>query len=623
MCGICGYISKRGISFDALKRMNDTMIHRGPDDSGVVQQEMPDGYLLGMAHRRLSIMDLSSLGHQPMYSADKKICIVFNGEIYNFKELRVFLQKEGYKFVSECDTEVVIAAYCRWGTDFLSHFNGMFALALWDSRKNILLLARDRMGKKPLYYYIQDSETFVWASELKPIMEYPYFKKIIRKEIISSYLCRNYIKAPDTIFEDTYKLEPGQYIIWNKGTISKYQYWSVTERYKDLSKQICGSYGSMRKELQDLIFDSVDRRMIADVPVGVFLSGGIDSALVASVARRLKKEPIKTFTIGFETEKENEAQHALQLAQYLGTEHKELYLKENDLLDMLDELPRYYDEPFADSSQIPTMLVSKLASADVSVVLSGDGGDELFCGYGAYDNLKKAQNFDLLGGGMSLLKISSQSAIWDKIPYGMKAVIENRDKNCKTQLFVSQAEKYAKAMLKGNSRSAIFLEDITIKNWQIRRMLLDMRSYLPDEILTKVDRATMKYSVEARCPLLDYRIVEYSFQIPHKYKYYRKDKKHILKEILFDMAPKEILERPKKGFGVPLNRWFRTTLKSKLDIYSDAKILEKQGIFEYSVIRDYIDLINRKNNETINYILWAFLVFQMWYQTYIEDLWIV
>ena len=624
MCGICGYISKQKISLETLKEMNDSMLHRGPDDSGEIQMEASDGYTIGMGHRRLSIMDLSPLGHQPMANMDRQIYVVYNGEIYNFKELKMELQAKGYAFFSSCDTEVVVAAYQEWGTDFLGHFNGMFAIALWDAREETLILARDRMGKKPLYYFLDGTGTLVWASELKPIMKYPYFKKAIRADLISSYLCRKYIKAPDTIFEDTYKLEPGQCAIWHWGGVKKFYYWNAIDRYQQLKNSYNEDFQTSKSELKELLFDSVQRRLIADVPVGVFLSGGIDSSLIASVAKEITDERIKTFTIGFNEKEENEAEHAKQLASYLGTKHTELYLSNNDLLDMLEDLPTYYDEPFADPSQIPTMLVSKLARQDVAVVLSGDGGDELFCGYNAYENLRIAKKMDKIGGLLYPFKNSNvfgKSSLWNKVPYGVDAVIENRNRNGKVQLFVNMAEQQSKAMVKGKSISAIYDEKVEIENWQIRRMLLDMQSYLPDEVLAKVDRASMKYSLEARCPLLDYRIVEFSFQIPHEYKYYKKNKKRILKSILYDFAPQELLDRPKKGFSVPLSVWFRTCLKDRLYMYADKDIIEKQGIFNYMEVKRNIDSIQVKNNEVICALVWAFLIFQMWYQTYIEDLW--
>lgn len=421
MCGICGYISRKRIGIQTLEKMNDSMLHRGPDDSGAVQLEASDGYTVGMGHRRLAIMDLSSMGHQPMFSLDNNVCIVYNGEIYNFCELKIELQLRGYNFISQCDTEVVIAAYQEWGIDCFERFNGMFAIAIWDQKKEKLILARDRMGKKPLYYFINDRGDFVWASELKPIMAFPDFKRNIRTELIASYLCRNYIKAPDTIFENTYKLEPGQYIVWYKGEISKFYYWCVVEKYQMLKNSRKMDFNVAKDELRRLLLDSVNKRMLADVPVGVFLSGGIDSTLVASIAQVERKERVRTFTIGFNEKEQNEAAYAKQIARYLGTDHTEFYLEQNDLLSLIDQIPIYYDEPFADSSQIPSMLVAELAKEKVSVVLSGDGGDELFCGYGSYDNLVIAQRADWGGVFYIFYRIVNYCMI---ILYGRKCLME-------------------------------------------------------------------------------------------------------------------------------------------------------------------------------------------------------
>jgi asparagine synthase (glutamine-hydrolysing) len=620
MCGICGYLSKKEYNEQMLVDMNDTMIHRGPNDSGVYQTKMKSGQYLGMAHRRLSILDLSELGHQPMFSDDKSVCIVYNGEIYNFRELRNDLENKGYIFKSNCDTEVIISLYMEYGISFLRYLNGMFALAIYDAKEDMIILARDRIGKKPLYYY-DGNGNFIFGSELKPILKHPDFHKEVRTDIISRYLCYKYISAPDTIFLNTHKVMPGEYIIWKNGNVTKKLYWDILERYKTCSKSMITDYGEAKERLTLLLQDSVEKRLIADVSTGTFLSGGIDSSLITALAQRTTDKPVKTYTIGFETKKENEAVYAKEVAEYLGTDHTELYLTEKELFEAIEDLPKYYDEPFADSSQIPSMLVAKLAKQGATVILSGDGGDELFCGYTMYDWTYFAQRLDGIAGAAN--SILQPIYLTEKLPEKMRALLENRNKATKVQLFTDIRQNHTIDMIKGDSLTAKYRREqrIDVKDWQIKRQLLDMMTDLPGDMLTKVDRASMKYSLEVRCPILDYRIMELSFMIPQKFKYKNFDKKHILKDITFDMVPKRLLDRPKQGFGVPLADWMRTKLHDRLIRYADKGILEKQGIFNADKIHGFIYCLEKSDKSLYNSVLWSFYVFQMWYQEYVEDLW--
>ncbi|MDE5865074.1 MAG: asparagine synthase (glutamine-hydrolyzing), partial [Lachnospiraceae bacterium] len=391
MCGICGFISRSTITTDQLRQMNDTMYHRGPDDHGEEIYTASDGYTVGLAQRRLSILDLSELGHQPMHSKDKRVSVVYNGEIYNFNEIKEELQD--YSFCSSCDTEVIIAAYLKWGISCVDKFNGMFAIALFDRDSQNLYLIRDRIGKKPLYYWLNDGN-LIFASELKPIMVCPGVERKIRTEIISRYLYHQYINAPDTIFEDIYKLEPGMILQFNMGKISTWKYWDVKKVYHEQRRAEVSDYAQAKKELKELLNRSVKMRMIADVPLGTFLSGGYDSSMITAIAQSQSEQPVKTYSIGFNEEKYNEAKFAKEVARHLGTNHTEMYIEEKEMFDLVGSIAKYYDEPFADSSQIPTMLVSSLAKQDVTVVLSGDGGDEFFCGYNAYDKVGQAQKLD-------------------------------------------------------------------------------------------------------------------------------------------------------------------------------------------------------------------------------------
>ena len=630
MCGICGFISKREITQAQLHQMNDTMYHRGPDDSGAEILPWKGGFRLGLGHRRLSIQDLSPLGHQPMYAADGSVAVVFNGEIYNFLELRKELTD--YPFRSSCDTEVIIAAYLKWGISCVERFRGMFAIALADKRSGKVYLVRDRIGKKPLYYW-QQQEHLVFASELKVIMACPGFEKKIRKDVISRFLYQQCICEPDTIFEDVYKLEPGAILTWDAGEVSLAKYWNIRDVYHQMHADPVKDYGQAKEELKSLLQKATAERMIADVPLGTFLSGGYDSSLITAMAQEhsLKNngEPVKSFSIGFHEKRYNEAEFAKQVADYLGTQHTEYYIGEEEMFELVDSIPQYYDEPFADSSQIPSMLVAGVAKKDVTVVLSGDGGDEFYCGYNVYKNVAQAQMLDLPGAlvhGICSLPGIKQAKLLEKLPFKVRVIAGNRDKDTKTQFGSDSYTTRALRMVAGAEESLPCHYPIELQygvdNWQIRRMLLDMDTYLPADILCKVDRATMKYSLEARCPILDKDVMEYSFRIPHEFKYFKGDKKHILKDIAYDYIPRELLDRPKVGFGVPLDKWLRGPLRERLTAYSDREFLAKQGIFDADytsqMIREYLITGDGGPATGANYskLAWSFFVFQQWYQHY-------
>jgi len=642
MCGICGYISKNEYADKLINEMNNTMYHRGPDDAGVYIGRLSNGMQVALGHRRLSILDLSEAGHQPMFSQDKRYAIVFNGEIYNFAELRKELREKGYVFKSGSDTEVLLYLYAEEGVKCFGRLNGMFAIAIMDFQREKLVLVRDRVGKKPLYYMNDKDGSLVFGSELKVIMKWPNFHKNIRTELISSYIINNSVESPDTIFEGVNKLEPGQYLEWNlKETglssvgkaisVEKEYYWDVIDAYKNAEKYDDKDYATIKKELSSLVVDAVQKRLVADVPVGCFLSGGIDSSIVAAYAKKVSEKQVDTFTIGFDNKEKNEAVYASEVAKYLGTNHTELYVSTDDLFEQIRDMVTFYDEPFSDSSQIPSMLVAKLARKNKVVTLTGDGGDELFCGYEKYDWLHIAQKYDWFGNVLNDLfsfPLIDKMNIPNKLPDKMRGFIKNRDKNTKLQLFKEVREKHTPDMVLGESRSSKYVyekrlhEELTGDiDWQQLCMLMDIRYYLGDVVLQKVDRASMRYSLEERCPLLDHRIIEYSFGIPHKYKYHNGEKKYILKDLLYDEVPKSLIDRPKMGFGVPLASWMRNELAASLKMYSDEAILKKQGIFNYSKIREFIDKLETSDVSLYNTVLWGFYVFQMWYQEYIEDLW--
>lgn len=628
MCGICGFVTQRDININSLKAMNDTMYHRGPDDHGEEIYDMSEGYKVGLAQRRLSILDLSPSGHQPMHSNNKRVSIVFNGEIYNFQELREQLMD--YTFHSACDTEVILASYLKWGIDCIEKLNGMFALCIYDRETQEIFLARDRIGKKPLYYWYENKE-LVFASELKAIMACPDFEKNIRTDIIARYLGVQYIPEPDTVFHNVYKLAPGAILRFNNGDINVRKYWDVKDVYKKFAANQIKNYADAKEELKNTLKQAVSERMVADVPVGTFLSGGYDSSLISALAVECSSTPVKTYCIGFEDKSYNEAIYAKAIAEHLGTSHTELYMSEKDMLEMVDSIPEYYDEPFADSSQIPSMLVSKLAKQHVTVVLSGDGGDEFFCGYNVYDKVYQSEKLDLLGGvvyNVCNLPGINKLGLMNKMPSKVRIIAGNRNPETKTQLasqhYMKKIDPLAADRENQISSMFEFESQYDVKNWQTRRMLLDMDTYLPGDILCKVDRASMKYSLETRCPILDTRVMELSYRIPHEFKYCKGDKKHILKDIAYDYIPKDLLERPKKGFSVPIEKWLHGAMADQLIDFSNEEFLKKQGIFDAQYTNEFISNYLKSEDggrmSVANYsrFAWAFLVFQMWYQKWMK-----
>ncbi len=624
MCGICGFYSKKNITPDQLILMNDTMVHRGPDDAGTEIFPSRDGYSVGLAQRRLSILDLSSLGHQPMHSSDGRVSIVFNGEIYNFGTLKEELSD--YPFVSACDTEVILAAYLKWGISCIERLNGMFAIAIFDREDHKLYLVRDRIGKKPLYYWIQDGN-LVFASELKPIMKCPGFVPVIRRDVIPRFLYHQYLCGPDSFFENVYKVSPGQIVCFSDGKLDKWQYWDLKKINKEKKNTSATEYGQAKEELKGLLQEAVRERLVADVPVGAFLSGGYDSSLITAIAQEISKEPVKTFSIGFHEEKYNEAGYAKEVARYLGCDHTEMYIDETDMFALIESIPKYYDEPFADSSQIPSMLVSRLAKKDVTVVLSGDGGDELFCGYNVYEKVRQAQMLD--GVGAVAGAVGDLFHITEKYPFKVRVIAGNRDKETKTQLVNGNYVNVARKMVMrdetehflpcGYDFESVYGE----KNWQVRRMLLDMDTYLPEDILCKVDRASMMYSLETRCPVLDKNVIEYAMGLPHEFKYHNGNKKRILKDITCEYIPCELLERPKKGFSVPLDKWLRGTLKEQVLSVSGKEFLRKQQIFNPDYTNKFIGRYMEKGDagagtgENYSGVIWAYFMFQKWYEEWI------
>jgi asparagine synthase (glutamine-hydrolysing) len=561
-------------------------------------------------------------------SDDKSVVIVFNGEIYNFLELKKELN--GYNFKSNCDTEVILAAYLKWGIKAIDKLNGMFAIAIYDRAKNELYLCRDRIGKKPLYYW-RTNTNIVFGSELKPIMkafEYMNITKAINKKILARYIYQKYITAPDTVFEDVYQVEPGTIVnikIDEDLIVNREKYWDINSIYHQKKGTGPKNFEEAKSELKGILEKAVRNRMIADVPLGTFLSGGYDSSLITAVAQSISGTPVKTFCVGFNEEKYNEAEYAKEVSKYLGTNHTEFYIGEDDMLRLVDSIPKYYDEPFADNSQIATMLVSELARKDVTVALSGDGGDEFFCGYNIYKKVEQAQKLDLLGEIAH--RAGKLGNIEAKYPFKLRVISQNRNREAKTQFIAGNYIKVAQNMIKTEGAKPCFYDWESLyneENWQERRMLLDMDTYLPSDILCKVDRASMKYSLETRCPILDRDVMEFAFSIPHEFKYQNGVKKYILKELAYEYIPKELLDRPKKGFSVPVDKWLRGPLKNQVLDYTTKEFLTQQGIFEAEYTSDFVrNYLNKGDagsgsGENYSRTVWALFAFQQWYSHYMK-----
>jgi asparagine synthase (glutamine-hydrolysing) len=632
MCGIAGFcdFSKKSTKKNLIN-MTDVLYHRGPDDSGYKFFE--ESYAsMGLGHRRLSILDLSTHGHQPMNF--EHLDIIYNGEVYNFKEIRKELIELGYSFHSDSDTEVILKSYHKWGITAVDKFNGMFAISIYDKSVNKLVFIRDRSGIKPFYYYKKD-DLILFSSELKSFHQHPYFMKEINKDSLSLYLQFGYIPEPHSIFKNTYKLKAGHYIeidLKNRSFKEK-KYWDVIDFYNKPKLDI--SENEAMKETEKLLKSSFEYRMVSDVPVGVFLSGGYDSSVVTAILQSQRKEKLNTFTIGFREKGFDEAPYAKEVAKYLGTNHTEYYCTQKDALEIIPKLCEIYDEPFGDSSAIPTTLVSKLAKKDVSVSLSADGGDEIFAGYSNYTT--------------TLNYFNKFSSIPNSVKYGLSLTMDKINPNYipilnKTYNFSTRYEKINSILKSKNSieamkytseyftlkeRKAIlktsftnletnFDSKVSDTNDDINKMLaIDYKTYMIDDILTKVDRATMSVSLEGREPLLDYRLIEFVSQLPSDIKIKNGDKKWLLKQITHKYLPKEMMNRPKKGFGVPLTEWFRDELKDYFMIYLDEDRIKKEGLFNPKEVVRLRDSYLNGNKENVQK-LWFLLMFEMWHERWMS-----
>ncbi|MBD2517753.1 asparagine synthase (glutamine-hydrolyzing) [Nostoc sp. FACHB-973] len=644
MCGIAGFwnisrqVNSEELSY-IVQQMSDTLVHRGPDNGGSwVNAEVG----IGLGHRRLAIVDLSPEGHQPMISANGRYVIVFNGEIYNFLELKRQLESLGHHFRGRSDTEVMLASFSQWGLDgAIGRFNGMFAFALWDCQERILHLGRDRLGEKPIYYAWM-GQTFLFASELKALKVHPTFHAEINRDALAAFLRNKYIPAPYSIYQGIYKLPPGTILTWNgiDAHPNPVPYWSAKKAAElGVIKPFTGSELEAVAQMEALLQDAVGLRMVADVPLGAFLSGGIDSSTVVALMQAQSRQPVKTFTIGFYEDSYNEAHYAKAVAQHLATDHTELYVTAKDALAVIPKLPTLYDEPFSDDSQIPTFLISQLAKQHVTVSLSGDGGDELFAGYKRYfwghsiwqkigwipPTLRQAaagmvsslspQTWNRsLASFNSLLPVKlQQPTLGDKLHWiaGILAVPDSLALYTRMMSDWKEPEALVVNSLKSLMTYSDRQQSPQLPDFIQHMMYLDTINYLPDDILVKVDRASMGVSLETRIPFLDHRVVELASRIPLSMKIRNGQGKWLLRQILYKYVPQKLIERPKMGFGIPIASWLRVPLRDWAEALLDERRLQQEGFLNPQLIRQkWAEHLSSERDWQND--LWDVLMFQAW-----------
>ena len=620
MCGITGFFGNKNFA-DHIENSVNQLTHRGPDFGDFW---VSDDQHLGLGHRRLSIQDISSLANQPFTSSDGMLTMVFNGEIYNFQSLREELINDGYSFQTTSDTEVLLYLFHQMGNKCWEKLNGFFAVAIYNHQSQELTIARDRFGIKPLYYYIEDKK-LVFASELKAILAYGIDKKIDYKAL-NLYFKLNYIPAPHSIIKNVKKLDPGHYITFNLEGYQKTKYYQLDQ--KDSGKSTL-RYADAQKQLKKLLQESVEKRLVSDVPLGTFLSGGIDSSIITALASEISPN-LNTFSIGF---KDNsffdETHYARLVADKYKTNHKEILLDNNSMFESLESLLSNIDEPFADSSALAVNALCKETRKHVTVALSGDGADELFAGYNKYWGEYKIQNPNI-----KEQIVQGLHPLWNALPKSRNNKITNL--NRKLHKFSSgsrllKSERYIKwCSIGDNENTKDLLLNVDSDTSEISKYITnekgindilynDIHLVLPDDMLTKVDRMSMNNSLEVRVPFLDHDVVNFANSLPDKYKIDHNFKKKILQDAFRDMLPKELYNRPKQGFEVPLLNWLKTDLDHKIrHIYLDREFIEEQGIFNYDAIHDIINKLHSNNPEDSHATVWALIVFQSWYKKHME-----
>lgn len=637
MCAITGFVDFHKMSTEAvLSAMTDTMIHRGPDGGDVVLFQ-ESNLQIGLGHRRLAIIDLSENGSQPMQFENLWIC--FNGEIYNYQEIKNELTALGHSFKSDSDTEMILHAYKAWGKSCLEKFIGMFAFVIYDTQQQSIFCARDRAGVKPFFYYYSDG-LFLFASELKAFHAHPRFRKEIDLNAVAAFMQYGNVPTPHCIFRYCRKLTPGHTLSFSlreplKSLPAEEEYWSVYNAYNQ--PKIDLSFPEAKTETEKVITKAAEYRMVADVPVGVFLSGGFDSAAITALLQKERTEKLKTYTIAVPDIGLNEAPYAKDVAKLLGTDHHEFECTQKEALEFIENLPFFYDEPFGDSSAIPTSLVCQMARKEVTVALSADAGDEVFAGYNRYDYLMKfggkinsMPRFlrNSMAGMMNLIPANSIPILKNKYNFAnryekLKGILRNPSPE---QIMLSLSQQFDDKQIQQLMRNPIQTLETAYASKALKpefhsplayMMAIDYQTYLVDDILQKVDRASMTSSLEGREPFLDHHVIEWAAKLPDHFKYHNGIKKHILREIVYQYIPKEMMDRPKMGFAIPYENWMMNELKEQVMTFLADQKIEEQGIFDVAEVRQIrTDFFNGKKELGLK--VWYLYMFQMWFEKWMK-----